>query len=165
MKVIDKNGRFFGKISFIDIIVIIVVILLAAGIYLRFFALETTASVGQPSSGISYELKVPGVRSFTVDAIKPGDKIFSTDGSIEMGTITGVRTEPATYWGFTLDGTAAKCQIEGKYDLFLTVDAEGLITNNRFYISRVAELESNFSQPFVTKYASSTGTVTEINPA
>ena len=165
MSVIDKNGRFFGKISFIDVIVIIVVILLAAGIYLRFFALDTTASVGQPSSGIHYELKVSGVRSYTVDAIKVGDKIFSTDGSIEMGTISSVSASPAMRWGPTLDGKTAQGEVEGKYDVYLTVEAEGLVTGNRFYISRVAELESNFSQPCVTKYASFTGTVTEIVPA
>ena len=162
MKVIDRNGRIFGKISIIDVFVIIVVILLAAGIYLRYFALETTASVGQPSEPIEFSLKVGGVRQYTVDVLAVGDEVFSGSNMEKLGTITDISVGPAMQWGSTLDGRTVQAEIEDKYDLIVTIQGEGVISDGHFYVSRIQELGDNQSASFFTKYLSFGGMVTDI---
>ena len=112
MKAIDKNGRIFGKISVIDVIVVIVVVLLAAGIYLRYFALETTAAIGQPSEPSEFSLKVGGVRQYTVDVLAVGDEVFSGSSMEKLGTITNISVGPAMQWGATVDGRTLHGEIE-----------------------------------------------------
>lgn len=162
MKLLDKNGRLFGKISFIDIVVIIVVVLLAAGIYMRFFSLQTTAAVGQPSEPIGYTLKISAVRQYTVDAITVGDRIFDENGSENLGTITAIEVKDAYQWGPTADGTAKYGAVEGKYDIFLTVDGDGVIADGRYYVGRVVQLGASQTDDFTTKYCTFTGKVLEI---
>jgi len=162
VKIIDKNGRLFGKVSVIDVIVVIVVILLAAGVYLRYFALETTASVGQPSEPIEFSLKVGGVRQYTVDVLAVGDEVFSGGNMEKLGTITDISVGPAMQWGSTVDGRTVHAEIEDKYDMIITIRGEGVISDGRFYVSRIQELGANQSASFFTKYSSFGGMVTEI---
>ncbi|MBR5381139.1 MAG: DUF4330 domain-containing protein [Oscillospiraceae bacterium] len=162
MKAIDKNGRIFGKISVIDVIVVIVVVLLAAGIYLRYFALETTAAIGQPSEPIEFSLRVGGVRQYTVDVFAVGDEVFSGSNMEKLGTITNISVGPAMQWGATVDGRTLHGEIEDKYDMIVTVQGEGVISDGHFYVSRIQELGANQSASFFTKYSSFGGMVTEI---
>jgi len=62
-KLIDERGRVFGLISVIDVAVIAVVLLLAAGIYVRYFRVQTTATA-QPMTPITYTIKVENLRQY-----------------------------------------------------------------------------------------------------
>ena len=161
MKIIDKKGRLFGAVSLIDILVIVVVIALAAGIYVRFFSIRTTA-VAQESDKISYQLTIEAVRSFQVDGIKSGDKIFSMDGH-DIGTIISVSAEEAMQWGPTHDGTAKKGPVQDYYDIMLEVEADGVVSEGKYYVSRTAVLGAGKQTEFSTKYSTFTATVTEIH--
>lgn len=162
MKIIDKRGRLFGLISIIDIVVIIVVAVLAAGIYIRFFSLQSTA-VGQPTVPISYSIKIAAERSYKVDALKAGDTIFNETGNEALGVIKSVTVTDAEQWGVTEDGTLKKGLIEGKYDIVLEIEADGVIADGRYYVSRTTELGTNRKAEFTTKYCTLTGVITSIS--
>ena len=53
MKMIDRNGRIFGKISVIDLVVAAVVVVLAAALYFKSNQVHTGGTVDQnyPSGG------------------------------------------------------------------------------------------------------------------
>ena len=161
-KIIDRQGRLFGVISIIDILVIIVVALLATGIYIRYFSLSKTA-IGQESAPITYKMIIDDVRDYTVNSLRVGDTLYNKTASEAIGTITDISVKEAAVWSGTVDGTQKKGIIEGKYDVTLTVEASGVVSEGRYYVSRTTELGANQKNEYVTKYCSITGTVIEID--
>lgn len=161
-KLVDEKGRIFGKISLIDIFALFFALLMVFAVYLRFFSNETT-SIGTANDTFSYTVKVEGVRQWTVDGFHVGDKMWDTDHDTYIGTITSVRAEPSM-WEFELaDGTYKVAEREGRYDVYITVDAEGLISNGRYYASRTYEVGANSGIYFYTKYCSVAATVWSMN--
>ena len=45
MKIIDRNGRLFGAVSVIDVLVVAVVVVMAAALYFKSIQAHTGASV------------------------------------------------------------------------------------------------------------------------
>ena len=157
-KVIDEKGRLFGKVSLIDIFVVLFALLMVFAVYLRFFSNETT-SVRAGTDTFGYTVKVEGVRQWPVDGFHVGDKMWDTDHDTYIGTITSVRSEPAAREFEMADGTLKVGEREGRYDVYITVEAEGLISNGRYYASRTYEVGANSGIYFYTKYCSVAATV------
>ncbi|MBO5035328.1 MAG: DUF4330 domain-containing protein [Oscillospiraceae bacterium] len=162
MKLIDERGRLFGKVSLIDILVILFALVMALAVYLRFFANETT-SIRSEGDTFSYTVKVEGVRHWTADGFHVGDKMWDSDHDTYIGTITSVSSEPSTYETKLADGTYKVAPRDGRYDVYLTVEAEGLISNGRYYASRTYEVGANSGIYFYTKYCSVAATVWSMN--
>ena len=157
MKLIDEKGRIFGKISLIDIIVVALAAVLALGLYARFFVNEKTALV-MAGDKFTYEIKISSVRTFTADALQVGDKLWEKDNDTYIGTITDVRREPATQVMKLLDGSYEVVPAENRYDVYLTVEGEGLVSNGRYYASRTFEISQNAVVNIYSKYCA-TGSV------
>ncbi len=131
-------------------------------VYLRFFSNETTAVRGGGDT-FTYTVKIDAVRQWTVDGFHEGDKLWDSDQDTYIGTIREVRVEPST-WEFTLvNGTTKVAPREDRYDVYLTVEAQGLISNGRYYASRTYELGANTAVYFYTKYCAVTATVWSID--
>lgn len=64
----DKNGKIGGKVSIIDILVIILIIVVIGGIAVRYGSGITTAV--ESDKQFEYVLKVENVREYTVEALK-----------------------------------------------------------------------------------------------
>lgn len=157
-KLIDEKGRLFGKVSLIDIFVILFALVMVFAVYLRFFSNETTSVRGE-SDTFSYTIRVNGVRQWAIDGFHVGDKLWEPEYDVCIGTITGIETTPATMEYDLMNGTLVVAGSERRYDVYLTVEAEGLISNGRYYASRTYELGANFMMSFYTKYCSVMGTV------
>ena len=66
--IINKEGKLFGKISIVDIAVVLIVILLAIGIYTRFSG--NTKVVVSNGQKIECTFVVKNLRQYSVDALK-----------------------------------------------------------------------------------------------
>lgn len=152
-KLIDEKGRLFGKVSLVDIFVVLFAFLMVFAVYLRFFSNETT-SIRTDNDTFTYTVKVEGVRHWTVDGLHEGDKMWDSDHDTYIGTITSVRSEPSVGEYTLVDGTSKLATREDRYDVYLTVKAEGLISNGRYYASRTYEVGTNSGIYFYTKYCS-----------
>lgn len=158
VKLFDKNGRLFGKISVIDILVIVIVIVLGFAVYSRFFTKETTA-VATVNDNFEYQICVKGVRQLTADALRVGDRLYDSEHDTYLGTITAVEVKDSYGEYATLDGEYVVAPIENRVDVILTLSAEGLVSAGRYYASRTYELGVNSSLTFYTKYCCTTGYV------
>ena len=156
MKIIDKNGRLFGKISFIDILVVIIVIVLAFAVYARFFT-KTTTAVAAINDSFEVQICVYGVRQLTADAFQVGDDVYESENDTYIGTITAIEVSDAYGEYATLSGEYVVAPIEGRKDVVLTLSSEGLVSAGRYYASRTYELGANASLTFETKYCCTTG--------
>ncbi|MBR4098437.1 MAG: DUF4330 domain-containing protein [Clostridium sp.] len=163
MKIIDKNGRLFGKISVIDVVVIAVVAALATALYMKNNTLEHT-STSVSNDVITYQVLVNGARTYVGDVIQCGDQLFdperSTGGS--LGTIVDIQRLEGTKLAEFNDGTVAMAPVEDGENILLTVEGSGMISNGRVLLNRIYDLGVNSSRTFCTKYAQFTATVIDI---
>lgn len=166
MKIIDRNGRLFGKISIIDLLVVAVVILMAAALYVKDHQVHT-GSV-ETEQTITFQIRARGTANYIADAIRVGDSIFDSNyssGGRVLGQITDVQVESDP--GHTLtsnlgDGTTALVEVEDSVDLLITVKANGLIRDRIYSINRVYDLGINSSRSYSTDRAVFYGVVANI---
>lgn len=166
MKIIDRNGRLFGKISIIDVLVILVVIVMAASLYFKKNQAHTGTAVTEQT--IIFQIRARGVDDFVADAILVGDGLYDqnySSGGRALGEITDIQVErdPGTKLADKqTNGTAGLLEAEDTVDMLITVKGSGLITGKSYSINRVYDLGVNSSRNYRTKRADFTGTVIDI---
>jgi hypothetical protein len=162
-KIIDEHGRVFGKISIIDFLVVLIVVLIAAGLYVKYNVLEMT-STSTETGTITYTVNVSGVRDYTLNALKAGDALYdkNSSGGYSIGTITDIKSADAKKASEMLDGSVVLGNYAGRYDVTLTVEAKGSQSEGRYLVNKTYELNSNSSRTFFTKFCTFDGTIGEI---
>ena len=166
MKIMDHNGRLFGKISVIDVLVILVVAVLAAALSFKSNQSHTGASVTEQP--IVFEIRARGVDRYVYEALREGDGLYDLDyssGGKAIGRISQVEVErdPGQKLADDLhDGAAALVEAEDTVDLLITVEGRGLITDRSYAVNRVYALGVNSSRTYMTKQAQFIGMVAEI---
>lgn len=166
MKIIDHNGRLFGKISVIDVLVILVVAVLAAALSFKSNQSHTGAAVTERP--IVFQIRARGVDRYVADAIQAGDGLYDKDyssGGKAIGRISLIEVErdPGQKLADDLhDGAAALVEAEDTVDLLITVEGRGLITDRSYAVNRVYALGVNSSRTYMTKQAQFIGMVAEI---
>ena len=154
MTIMDRNGRLFGKISIIDVIVVLAVVVLAAALYVKTHQPETGVNV--TDQYITYQVKMTNQPQYVVDALAVGDQLYdkerSTNGS--LGEIIQIDVEPGTQQTNLMDGTIADVPCEDRYNIVLTVRGKGLYNEKDGYmLNRIYALGANSSRNLNTKYA------------
>jgi len=167
MKIIDRNGRLFGKISIIDVLVILVVLVMAAAFYVKGQRPQTGTAVTEQS--VTFQIRARGVDDYVADAILVGDFLYDQDyssGGKAIGEITDVQVErdPGMKMATHLtDGTAGLLEAEDTVDLLITVKGSGLVSGKVVSINRVYSLGVNSSRNYCTRHADFTGMVADIS--
>lgn len=135
----DKNGKLFGKINIIDLLVIVIAVAVVAAV-----ALKMTGHMGavrtEAGTNIAYTVRVEGVDREVYDNIqkyidqaiaqqKPGDQLMS-NGDLLSAYITGVTAQPheAKATLSTMDGDVMIPLLEDTVDLTFTIQAS--VSNN-----------------------------------
>jgi hypothetical protein len=154
MKIIDSKGRLFGTISVIDVVVVLIVALLIAGVVIKFTVLEPTA-INVDNTPITYEIKLSNAREYTVNALKAGDSVYDSDSGYTdpVGVIGNIETSPAMREFSLINGKTAMLQVDGYYDITLTIEASGKIEEGRYLVNRTYEIGVNSKRNFNTKYS------------
>ncbi len=147
-----KDGKIFGRISIIDIAAILVVLVLIAGVALRFSGNQAVSvSTGQT---IECVVKVENVRMQTVDALKKGGAVFDQESKEYIGDITGVTEEPGTTMLLMENGEYREVPTEGRYNAYVTIAFTGSVsdagyytaTNRQMSVGGTLEMNAKFSQ-------------------
>lgn len=162
MKIIDHNGRLFGKISVIDVLVIAVVLVMAAA--LSFKSNQTHTGTSVTETPITYQVLVQGARTYVSDAVQVGDLVYDQDHSSggTLGEITAIEVLPGAKLAELRDGTVDIIPVEDGVNLLLTIQGNGIISEGRYLLNRVYDLGINSARNFYTPYAQFTGTVAAI---
>jgi hypothetical protein len=133
-KIIDDQGRLFGKISVIDIIVVIVVAALAAGfIYKRVSG--DVQQIVNANDTFYVTFKCDQLRSFSLDAAAEGDIFFRQYDTKAMGRAVLIETDVGRGIMLKTDGTAVLAEMEGRFTMYITVECTGSVTGSGFYIN------------------------------
>lgn len=159
-KLIDENGRLFGRISVIDVFVLIVVAVMAVAVYMKFNA----PSIAGPTVNtipVTYDVELKSVRLTAVDALRAGDTVYA-DGGYLIGTVAGITVKEATTPSTLQDGTYIIATVEGKYDVTVTIAVDCSVSNGRLYANKNYELGQSAEVKLYTKYYAASGVVMRI---
>ncbi|MDR1664197.1 MAG: DUF4330 domain-containing protein [Clostridiales bacterium] len=141
MKLIDEQGRLFGKLSIIDLVIVLAAAVLAIGfIYKR--ASGDVQQIVNASTSFYVTFKADWQRGFSVDALAEGDIFYEQYDGQPMGPAQRVDIEPARLIMPKADGTAVYAETEDRYAIYVTVACKGSVTETGYYINghkKVAE--------------------------
>ena len=131
---IDNQGKIRGRVSIIDIVIIIVVLALAAGFVYRRGA-EPLANILRADDTVHVTFEVNRIRSVIAeDAVIVGDRLFRQHAAHQaLGTIIAVERRPATEVMQRTDGTAILATMEERYSLLITIEATGNMRTSGFF--------------------------------
>ncbi len=128
---LDEKGRLFGKISIIDIGVLLLIIALMGGVYYKFFMVDKNQNAAKFDT-IEYKILVEEVRQQSVDAIEIGANIYHVKTDTTMGKIMNKEILPATDQLTKADGTMVIAEKPGKFNVLVTIQVPGVETKNGF---------------------------------
>ncbi|MDO4173603.1 MAG: DUF4330 domain-containing protein [Eubacteriales bacterium] len=167
------------KFRVFDIVIVFAVIILAVGIYYKFFVLGNAAQ----SSGdvqtvpVSFTVEIEERRQYIVDSLQEGDIVYLSQNTDEedtvdgtklvsedekiFGTITDVTATPAKQAIVHDDGTVTEGTMQDRYDIQITIACEGQITDGIVQVNDY-NLMVNKSFAFLTKYLGTSGKICSI---
>ena len=132
---IDSQGKIKGRVSIIDILIVLAVLALAAGLVYR-RATPRLQEILRPSDEFYIVFEVNRIRSIIAEnSVEVGDLIFRQHERQPLGTIVAIERHPATDIMRRTDGTAIIAEMEDRYNLHITVEAIGSITNSGYIVN------------------------------
>jgi hypothetical protein len=131
---IDKNGKLFGKISVIDILVVALVLVASVFFVTRYLSTRSSAlNAGGALDTLEIKFYAEEVNDFVVDSISVGDAAKEMAQYASFGTITDIRTAPSITWVSDSDGNLYASPKEDKYfSVTVTLEAKGKIDATGF---------------------------------
>ena len=148
------------KFNLIDVLVLIVVIVFAVGLYMRFSAPQSK----KVTVNTSYEVtvKVSDIRSFTRDALKKSTTIFAEDSGVALGEITGVEEAPFAKALETLEGDFVSAEVPEKYECLVTFKTDLRETDTGYYAADSSEIKVGSTFYIYSKYVATSCTIVSI---
>lgn len=156
----DKNGKIAGKVSIIDILVIVLVIAVIAGIAARYGS-KITAAV-RSSEKFEYTLRVENVRKYTIDAIEKKGRVTDKHSEKNLGEIVDVRYEEATQQSTTANGHMVNPVVPDRYTCYVTIQAVGRESDDNYVLDDSTELSVGRTVDLYSKYVKTSGTIESV---
>ena len=130
---IDRNGKLFGKISVLDVAVVLLFVAMVAGFVMR-GGTAAAAQIFASNQEFEVVLAVERVRVYSVNAVNLGDLFFEQHAAL-LGEVIDYWYERADDLVRLDDGTIVVMENEYRYNLFVRLRAQGFISEtNGFYI-------------------------------
>lgn len=109
MKLLDEKGRVFGLINIVDLIIVLVVLLVAAGAAYKF----TDRSPQGKTVTVEFQVMIPHVRPEMAQVIKVGDKMVKGNSYTDV-TVKDIKVSP----GYSVNVDSRGLRVES-YDPYL----------------------------------------------
>lgn len=162
MRLMDEKGRILGKISIIDLVIILVVVVAGGWFAYAKFGRNLEQGVKAREQAVEFTVVVTAVRPTTVDAIKKGGQVFEFKTGVAVGTIKGVKSEPADIWVINEDGKWLREKTTDRYDAYVTVVATARVGDNVITVNGV-ETRVGSSIGLQSKWVAFTGYIMTLN--
>jgi hypothetical protein len=136
--ILDKKGKLFGKISIVDVLVILLIIAVGAGLYYK-FGKSGTVTPFTHTQTVQVTLSLESVNQYIGNNIKEGDIVQDRVQNVTMGKVTSVKTGPDTSYFLNANGLVIKGSKDGYCSLSVTFEGQGIygFKKNAFLIGFV----------------------------
>lgn len=158
MKILHENGKLFGKISMIDIVVVFLIIFLICSVINRYFNdiipknNENTINTSQIE--FYYDVEIKNVIPEVVDMVQIGDKVYDKTSGTEIGEVVQVSYNEANLDFMTNDGRIIKSELDEKRDINVKVKSKGNIQEGKYKANYTIDILAGENRQFETKYVS-----------
>lgn len=135
MKIIDKNMKLFGKVSLLDVLIVLIVIagIVAAVIY---FSSHGTGIGGVETQPITYEVMIKKVDLEFAEQIKVGQQVNDRVKGYDRGIVVSVEIVQHSDKATDLtDGSQALKDFPGLYDAIVRIDVDAEVTDRYINLS------------------------------
>ncbi len=156
----DRNGNIKGKFNIIDLLVIILLAVVAAGIAVRYGSSITTAV--KSDEEFEYVVKVESVRDFTISALEKKGKVTDKNSNLDLGEIVDVTVEPTEYQSTTADGRIIFAEQPERYTAYVTVRTRGKESDNSYITADSNELSVGRTTELYSKYVHTSGMIMNV---
>lgn len=133
---IDRNGKLFGKVSIVDIVIVLAVLAVAGVFFIKPSAPKPVVPPPQAQEDevlISFFTKE--IASKHAEKIKVGDPVKEKKNSAVIGYIKDIILEDTLYYGFDTEGKAVASTKPGYKSVTMVVAAKGQYSANETYIN------------------------------
>jgi len=161
--IIDSNGKLFGKISIVDIAVILVIIIAIAGIYFKFFVKTNKTVVS--NTDFYYSVEVKNIRPSSAEALEKsrGLTVFLNEKiSSEMGQLVDLKITPAVDTIEKVNGELVDAPIPDKFDAIVTIKINGKVNAKGYYTEQLKEINAGAAYNLKTKWATFFGNAVKV---
>lgn len=145
--IIDSKGKLFGKVSLIDIIIVLVILGAIAGVAYK-FATSGAGGILQAKDKLEIQFFVEEAPTFTCTPVKAGDICRETIQNALFGTVSAVKVDKARSYAADSSGKWVTSSKEGYSSILITMQGEGkfaadgvTIDNSVYFIGKSIELK------------------------
>ena len=149
------------KVNIIDILIIAAILVGIAGVVIRFGS--GNSRMANAMSKIEYTVEVKGLRDYSVDALQKKGDVWDPKLKKSMGTITNISVKDAVGEDQLTNGTYVKAPIPERYDVLITIETTGKVSDTAYYSSASNELCLGKDYTLYTQWSSFYGTIQEIH--
>lgn len=161
MKIIN-DGKLFGKLNIIDVILLIIILVILVGIVIKLTDKDVASSITNPSDVFEYTMQIKNVRYTTPNVLKVGDVVYDKVSGKEIGKIVNVISQIAQIDMELFNGSIEKREIENKVDIVLSIETNGTIKNNEYLANGLIKILKGSNLVIHTKYLEVMGVITDI---
>lgn len=147
---LDEKGRLFGKISIVDIGVLLLIAVLIGGVYYKFFMVDKDQNAAKFDT-IEYKVLVEEVRQQSVDAMEIGADIYDAKTDSPMGRIEDIEVLPATGQLTKADGTVVIAEKPERFNVLITIKVPGIETKYGFRANGRLDINRESQQVLYTR--------------
>ncbi len=160
---LKKDGKLFGKISIIDLLAVIAIVVLVAGLAFRFSGSQpVSVSTGEKMECV---VQVRGVRQQTIDALSKLGPVYDIESKEYVGEIIHVeKTQNETMLTMN-DGSKRLVPTEGRYNALVTIAFTGNVSAEGYYTDTNRQMSVGGSLGMNTKYVQCWGGIDSVKMA
>lgn len=149
---IDKNGKLFGKVSIVDILIIVMILGVVAGVGYKFSKSSTATPFAKKDTIVTtfYQETTP---DFVPGSIKVGDMVTDNATGSVFGKVISVKADKDVSFAANVNGEMVQSSKPGYNSVIITVEGEGVFkdgngqqgvsfNNTDFYINKSIELKA-----------------------
>jgi hypothetical protein len=131
--ILDSKGKLFGKVSIIDILVILIVVGGIAGVVYKYTKSKVATPFTKPDTVqiVLYTEKTP---EYAAKAINVGDPIKDRTDNVDLGTVTKVEISESKLYGFNSEGKSVASSQEGFVSVKVTAKVQGVLYKDRLTV-------------------------------
>jgi len=144
--IIDDKGRLFGKISLIDIFVVIILVLVFMVVYLN-IGTNSKAAVRENEQPIRITFYKEALEDFTVDALEVGARVENDTNGTFMGNIVDIEVGESINYMPDVNGQEVASPMEGYSSVKITTEVMGRLSEGAALLN--GNLYGNGSQIIV----------------
>ncbi len=158
MRFLDEKGRVFGKVSIVDLTIVLVLILALAWFAYAKFGRDLGQEIAAREQPVRYVIVISGIRPTTGDALKKGGLVSEFKTGAAIGTIADVEVEPGDIWTMHDDGRWLRTKTQDRVDAYVAVDATARVGDNVITVNGV-EVRVGTSIGVTTKWVQVNGNI------